>query len=495
MKKTKWIFGLSSLFLLSTSWASSPVFSITPSLTQTTLRSDSETSAFYTVHNNASVAIHNLQVNPGYNKNGSHSVTGLTLQNDGCSGATLSANASCGFGVAISGANRPNHFVITPSVSGNNGHVSSTTSSNNALTVNVDQVTNTPYAYFGTRLAPGLLGIPTTSKLVPVSTISPYTLGTAVTNLNLAASASSKTSIAVSLDGSYVYAAEQPNNHNPDSAADILVLTGGPSPIIIKRIVLPGIVTALGLPTSPPEFTFFIAVTPDGNGLYVTATDSNSTNAAFFINLTTDVVTPLSATFAEPSSVAVSPDGLRAYILNKTGGNDVSGSIMVFDTSTNELITTIDNDSLGFSAFHLPAQVAINSSNSILYASNTDTSNVVSLTIGSGDSYQFADNISLSDTPAGLTVSADGNYLYVTSAESEHVYQVNTSSSTVVDLSTSNTGAGVALTPDNTSLFTSLNNHANPEVFTGLPTDPSSSTAISLDSPDSPLPNYGAFIN
>ncbi len=66
MPRVLWVLCLSSLFFAQTSSAVSPILSIVPSMSSTTLRSDSETSITYTVTNNASVPVTGLQINAGY---------------------------------------------------------------------------------------------------------------------------------------------------------------------------------------------------------------------------------------------------------------------------------------------------------------------------------------------------------------------------------------------------------------------------------------------
>lgn len=150
--------------------------------------------------------------------------------------------------------------------------------------------------------------------------------------------------IAISHDGKYIYVAETINN-SPGICgnADIAVITSGSSPRLVKRIALTN--TNAGLSGSP--FTQ-IAISPDDTTLYVT-TAQNCGDSLYAINVATSAVTRIiyHAGYGQGwRSVVVSPNGLHAVMSEKNGGANNQGALIVINTNTNTIATTIDNASL-----------------------------------------------------------------------------------------------------------------------------------------------------
>ncbi len=419
-------------------FAASPMFTILPSTLALTTRSDGGTSILYSVTNNLTHTFAaNLKIDPYYHSNAAFG--SLTLQNDTCSGSTLAPKASCQFGIVISGAQQANSFTITPAVCKGSQLACSTVISSDTLTVNVDQVTQDPYAYFSimpTEPPSQRWNIPNGSELLPINAID-NSFGTAVTGLFLA-DVNGNAAIAVALDGTKVYAVETFNN-NGNYSAKIAVLSAGADSHLLQTIALPDTGT---------NNAFAIAIAPNGKTLYVSATDNGDTNAVYSIDLPTQRVTTLPEVFARPSSLAISPDGSRLYVANY-GPLNHYGYVSVINAVTNTLVASLTD------AIYNPNGIVISPDGATLYVSDTATPSITSYTIASNDTY-VQNTIIDSNNNSAMSISSDGNYLYVSNTYDSNIKQFNTHQlNQPISLSTSNPiNAGIALTPNNTSLFT-----------------------------------------
>ena len=112
----------------------------------------------------------------------------------------------------------------------------------------------------------------------------------------------------------------------------------------------------------------------------------------------------------EPKSVAIAPDGSRAYVtLEDRGGGALRGALAIVDTGTNTLTATVK---LGH-----PGGVALSPDGSRAYVPNFDTSlgqGVLSV-IDTGTA-KLLDSIAVSGRgggPQGVAVTLDGRHVYV----------------------------------------------------------------------------------
>lgn len=485
------LLGLCTILFSPMAFAASPMINIVPSTTSLTVRSDGSTSVIYTVGNNLrSMTLSGLQINPAY-----HSMAaGLTLQNDHCTGTTLAPGASCQFGVVIPGSNQPSSFSITPSVCNMDQQTCSVADSSHTLSVTVDDIKSTAYAYFGFKYSPAEFGLSMPMVefgVLPVNT-SNNTYGTPVTGLHLALPSSDFGAVTVSLDGSRVYAAEEAT----DGFADIAVLSSGANSQLLKRIALP---------TSTNDSIFNIAISPNGHYLLLTATDLNGHDGVYKVDLSTDQVTTVSGSFSQPLGVAISPDGHQAYVANFTDGT--TGYVSVINLSDNSLIATLTE------AITNPQQLAISPDGAHLYIGNLET--IAVYTITNGSDFAYSSSLDLTNR-TGLTVSSDGNTLYAAHFLSGSVTKIDTRTlATLATLDTNtNANAGIALTPNNASLFIAATSSVgysrswlkappidlNPGVFSQLNTSPLFTSLdmagiISGASSISCLGQYGAYVN
>ena len=141
-----------------------------------------------------------------------------------------------------------------------------------------------------------------------------------------------------------------------------------------------------------------------------------------------------------PLSVALSPNGSRAYVLN--GGDD---TVTVIDTATNTAIATIPVGNFTYA-------VAVSPLGDKVYATNIDDRTISVIDAASNTELT---TIPFDGYPYAVAVSANGSRLYVTSREDGSISVFDTASNTVID--TLDVGddqvADVALSPVDSRIY------------------------------------------
>ena len=541
MKKAVcYVMGMVGMLLLPHAMALN-IFTIQPSVSSITTASNSQTSVTYTVTNNARVVVKDVTLTPGYLTTGNSG--GFTVQNNTCSNISMIPGGSCTFGLIISGANQPSSFTITPRVCGNGGQACSYTGSANQLTVTVYTAPQTSYAYFEVMTpGPGVVASfsqkPMTysgtcvsrthgqmrvevpplcvSSLLPISTQT-HTSGTALGGLCLVDAAPlgsggvaslGAEGIASSYDGNTIYVAETLNSHSDaDDDADIAVVSAGAAPQLLKRIALPG-------SNFCSEAPFMrVAVTPNDATLYVSST--NADNASLYgVNLKTSAATEiLDQVSGAFDDIAITPDGSRAFVSNKTGGAGNAGAILVIDTATNTVVQTLDNAFFDAGVFNAPSGLAVSPDGSSLYVGNSGNHNILVINITGG--YRLASIIDIAGAHApdfvALAISGDGNTAYVSDMTDQQIDQITALQEApqvfTLDMpDDSSASYGLSLTPDSANLWINMINALGlsnmPEtpgvpfenVLTGLPATPVL-TQVLLPTENFSLPILGNFVN
>jgi uncharacterized repeat protein (TIGR01451 family) len=185
-----------------------------------------------------------------------------------------------------------------------------------------------------------------------------------------------------------------------------------------------------------------------------------------------------------PNSVAITPDGSRAYVTNANG---LADSVSVVDTATNTVTATVD---VGIG----PAQVAINpngtrayvtdNAEDAVYVIDTATNTVAGAPIPAGDGASgiaftpdgsrayvanlFGDTVSVIDAtsrtviatvpvgarPAGMAIAPDGSRAYAPNSNDNTVSVIDTATNTVVaTMATGNFPTDVAIAPDGSRAY------------------------------------------
>jgi len=191
-----------------------------------------------------------------------------------------------------------------------------------------------------------------------------------------------------------------------------------------------------------------VAITP--NGLYAYVTNSNlASNSVSVINIFTNtVVATISNVGPEPWNIAITPNGLYAYVTN-FGRNSVS----LVNISTN---TEVEDITVGTS----PVAVAITPNGLYAYVANYGSANVS--VINTATNIAVA-TITVGTNPRGVAITPDGLYAYVTNYGSANVSVINTATNTVVATITVGTNPyAIAITPN--GLYAYVTNYGSNNV-------------------------------
>jgi YVTN family beta-propeller protein len=174
-----------------------------------------------------------------------------------------------------------------------------------------------------------------------------------------------------------------------------------------------------------------LAITPDGSRLYVANyVDGNpGTGTVQAIQTSNNSVIDTITGFSGPFDIAITPDGARAYVTNFGSNNfyPFGRTIGVIDLNANSLIDTIHLHSIQ------PASIAITPDNRYAYVTNYNTlysdPSFSELIAGAGTvniidlstNDVLTPTIEVDQSPAGIAISSDGRYAYVTNYTSNTV--------------------------------------------------------------------------
>ncbi len=174
-----------------------------------------------------------------------------------------------------------------------------------------------------------------------------------------------------------------------------------------------------------------LAIHPDGSRLYVANyVDGNpGTGTVQVIDTINNSVIDTISGFSGPFDIAITPDGTRAYVTNFGSNNfyPFGTTVGVIDLATNNLIDTINLHSIQ------PSSIAITPDNRFAYVTNYNTlysdASFSELIAGAGTVNiidlsthdVLAQTIEVDQSPAGIAISSDGRYAYVTNYTSNTV--------------------------------------------------------------------------
>jgi len=207
---------------------------------------------------------------------------------------------------------------------------------------------------------------------------------------------------------------------------------------------------------SVPYKMYAEAVSPDGRFVY--ATDKDDNLVITFDGATYKVVatTPTGAT-AVPAAIAVSPDGNSIYVANQYAGNTgTPGTVEVIDAATRTIQQVI---TVGAG----PAGVTVSPDGSELYVTNEFDN---SLSIINTATYAI-NTIPMGRAPVGVAISHDGKTLYVT-AEDNVLTLVNTATGKIVNTINNAGDAGIAVMPDDKYVYSAAGSVGTVEIDTKL---------------------------
>ena len=237
------------------------------------------------------------------------------------------------------------------------------------------------------------------------------------------------TYVAVSPDGNHLYV----TNEGPNTVS-VIDTTSNP----------PAVVATVPVGTFGPSG---VVVAPDGTHVYVVITAGGFGNSVKVIDTATNKVvgSPIPVR-SEASEIAISPDGTHAYVTN-TG----DGTVSVIDTATNMVVATV---TVGTS----PAGVAVTPDGAHVYVVNFGDGTVS--VIDTATNKVVGSPIPVGPTPAAIAITPDGQHAYVTNVNNGSAADVaviatstNTLATTVPLAGPSVILAGVAVPPDGTHVY------------------------------------------
>jgi YVTN family beta-propeller protein len=206
-----------------------------------------------------------------------------------------------------------------------------------------------------------------------------------------------------------------------------------------------------------------VAITPDGAVAYVVNLRGNNVSA---IDTATNTVVATVPVGSFPISVAVTPNGAFAYVANE-GGNNVS----VIDTATNTVVTTVP---VGV----VPDVVAVSPDGTLVYVGNNVGPAVGGITVISTATNTVTATVVTANQPDGIVFTPDGAFAYVANFVGSSVSVIDTATTTVVATISSaqaRTPASVAITPDGAFVYSANFNSNNVSVI-----DTTTNTIVAL---------------
>ncbi len=194
-----------------------------------------------------------------------------------------------------------------------------------------------------------------------------------------------------------------------------------------------------------------IAISPDGESLYVTNVSTNYVNV-YSTSTNTFSSSILIGQYTE--EIAINPAGTLAYI----GG--VSDRIYVVNLDTNSIITTTLNPN------SINDMIFSNDGTKVYVASGTDSS-TDPIYIYDTSNHTLLNSISVGNSPSSMTLTPNGEFLYVTNQLSQTVSKINTQTNfiTTIDLAAGSGPEGIAITPDGNTLYTANYTSGNSSVI------------------------------
>ncbi|HST29157.1 MAG TPA: YncE family protein [Rudaea sp.] len=197
-----------------------------------------------------------------------------------------------------------------------------------------------------------------------------------------------------------------------------------------------------------------VAVSPDGNRVYVANHDGNSVSVIDTNPADAGTYNTVIATIdvgANPVGLAVSPDGSKVYVGNSGSNGPGVVSVIAVDVSGTPS-PTADSINVG----DAPTAVAIDPAGRCVYVSNQNSASVAVIDVVSGS---VAGTIPVGSGPVGIALTHDGRYAYVANRGDGTASQIDTATARVVATvtldSTTPGNADVAavgkfITPENT---------------------------------------------
>jgi len=190
--------------------------------------------------------------------------------------------------------------------------------------------------------------------------------------------------------------------------------------------------TVVGSPIPVGSQPTGVAVTPDGIRAYVT--DRGVASVSVIATATNALLATVTVGL-QPIGVAVTPDGTRVYVANRS-----SNTVSVIATATDNVVATVKVGSAPFGVAVTPDGKHVNANTVSVIATATNA------VVGSP--------IPVGVMPEAVAITPDGTRAYVANNGSNTVSVIATATNTVVKTIMVGTGpVGVAITPDGTHAY------------------------------------------
>lgn len=199
-------------------------------------------------------------------------------------------------------------------------------------------------------------------------------------------------------------------------------------------------------------FGLISAISPDSNYLY----SPNLQNVSQFAISSTGLsaLSPSTAsTGANPTAMAVTPNGKFAYVVNQS-----DDSISQFSVGSSGVLSALPIATVSTGSNSKPTSIAIDPNSSYLYVTLSGSDKVIQYSIGSAGGLSTQATLSTGDYPQGIAITQNGQYLYVTNAVDGTVSQYAVANGKLTALSTATVASGVtpaaiAVTPDSQYVY------------------------------------------
>lgn len=191
-----------------------------------------------------------------------------------------------------------------------------------------------------------------------------------------------------------------------------------------------------------------LAISPDGAWLLVSEGSGGGSVKLF---RTADKAELRSFSFppdTAPLGVAFSPDGARVYVAAANLTAASAGSLLVYDAATG---ASIDSETVGV----LPTALTVSPDGNLVFITNKDSGTVSVYDTAAGN---IAMTVPVGNAPTGVAISPDGARVYVANQNNNHVsiFEVSTGASVVGSpIAVGSAPVAIAINPMGTSAYVS----------------------------------------
>jgi len=209
----------------------------------------------------------------------------------------------------------------------------------------------------------------------------------------------------------------------------------GPNVVSVVDIATNTISATISVGSNPVG----VAVTPDGNTVYVT---NSADTTVSIIDSASNTVRNTLALSETPGGVAVSPNGVAAYVSCYS-----PGEILVINTATAVIRTTI-----ALPSGTGPTGIAFTPDGTLAYVA--DGLNPRVLIIDTTTDSVSSTRIQVGSSPKGIAITPDGARAYVTNAGATTVSVIDIATNTIsATITVGHLPFGIAITPDGSKAY------------------------------------------